>query len=44
MSVELDIRDEESGEHLEAATVDNEGEIIYDPNAARPDYKLFTLR
>jgi hypothetical protein len=23
---------------------DPEGEIIYDPNAARPDYKLFTLR
>ena len=28
----------------EVPAIDTEGEIIYDKNASRPDYKLFSLR
>ena len=28
----------------EVPAIDTEGEIIYDRNASRPDYKLFSLR
>lgn len=38
--------EEEDEEDLEqnAVAVDDEGQIIYDRNVIRPDYKLFTLR
>ncbi len=43
MSVEDDPGDDEEYKNQSSA-VDPEGEIIYDANAARPNYKLFTLR
>ncbi len=46
MSVEDDPGDNEEEElkDEQPPQIDQEGEIVYDPNASRPDYKLFTLR
>ena len=35
---------EEEDDEDDSVAIDGEGEIIYDHNAARPDYKLFSLR
>ena len=37
-----EFEEEEPG--MTTVAVDGEGEIIYDINASRPDYKLFSLR
>jgi len=48
MSVEENKSNEENNNPTETEdevpAIDTEGEIIYDRNAARPDYKLFSLR
>ena len=35
---------EEEDDEDDSVAIDGEGEIIYDHNEARPDYKLFSLR
>jgi hypothetical protein len=34
----------EDEEDEDSVAIDGEGEIVYDHNAAKPDYKLFSLR
>lgn len=35
---------EDEEEDEDSVAIDGEGEIVYDHNAAKPDYKLFSLR